>query len=139
MNFVLYVTVTRTNRISRLKFRRIAHVAEDVFVRWEWIFKSLTNIYCYLCNIDVFEIVENKNSFSVEVSPNNSFTYYIYNYMESKQITCKRHYRKWKYKVDCRFPIALKLYLPFLQAISTSLSYSVQSPVMLQEPIESVA
>jgi hypothetical protein len=75
--------------------------------RYSLITHPYNNIYCYLCNIDVFEIVENKNSFSVEVSPNNSFTYYIYNYMESKQITCKRHYRKWKYKVDCRFPIAL--------------------------------
>ena len=75
--------------------------------RYSLITHPYKNIYCYLCNIDVFEIVKNKNSFSVEVSPNNSFTYYIYNYMESKQITCKRHYRKWKYKVDCRFPIAL--------------------------------
>jgi hypothetical protein len=73
----------------------------------------------YLCNIDVFEIVENKNSFSVEVSPNNSFTYYIYNYMESKQITCKRHYRKWKYKVDCRFPIALSNKYLYMDELSS--------------------
>lgn len=75
--------------------------------RYSLITHPYKNIYCYRCNIDVFEILQNKNSFSVEVSANNSFTYYIYNFIESKQISCKRYYRKWKYRVDCRFPIAL--------------------------------
>ena len=89
------------------------------------------NIYCFMCNVDVSTFLTRKESWSVHVSPPGAVTYYFYHEdtvnselaytdtpivkrfqptrgsstIESEPTCCKRMYKKWNIKLDCKFPI----------------------------------
>ena len=84
-----------------------------------------------MCNVDVSTFLTRKESLSVHVSPPGAVTYYFYHEdtvnselaykdtpivkrfqptrgsstIESEPTCCKRMYKKWNIKLDCKFPI----------------------------------
>lgn len=89
------------------------------------------NIYCFMCNVDVFTFLTKKEFLSIHVSPPGAVTYYFYHEdnvnselaykdtpivkqvqrtrgsstMESESTGCIRMYKNWNIKLDCKFPI----------------------------------